>query len=287
MWQIQKLTDEGSSEPFIARLWSGACELRDLLLQHQARDYSDFEMRRTHFDERYQPVMDALGAARKRAKAIQTLLSAHKEKVASGAIIARQRNAVQINEAIGLELQEEMAAFLSAAARAAKSVQALLSYLNLDIGYLFQRQPKFAAALERLRAAGDSELANYLESTRSGWLEALILRRHALEHEGWRVPDVRYVPQSDGNVLVIEPDVDGRPVSEFVSTMIDRLLAFIEDMLALAVQRGIKDIGDLIDIPKEERDPANAKRFRLGSPALQPEVRFWRLRYTEHGFYNS
>ena len=287
MWQVRKLADEGTSEPYIARLWVGAFELRDMLLQHLARGHSDFETRRTHFDERYQPVLNALDSARKHARAIQALLSEHKMKVSSGAIVTRQQNAIEINETITLKLQEQMAAFLSASVRAAKLVQVLLLYFDLNIGFLFQQQPKFAAASESLRAAGDSDLAGYLERTRSGWLEALTKRRHALEHKGWCVPDVHYIAQSDGSVLVVEPDIDCRPISEFVSTTIDRLLGFIEDMLAVAVQRGIKDIGDLIDIPKEKRDPANAKRFRLGIPALQPGERFWRLRYTDYGFYGS
>ncbi len=287
MWQIQKVADEGTAEPYIARLWAGACELRDLLLQHQAADDADFARRRKHFADRYSPVLDALGAARKHAKAIQALLGAHKAKIAAGSVVSRQRNALQISETIGLELQEHVAAFLSAAARATKLLQELLSCLDTDIGYLFQKQPKFVAALERSRAAGESELADYLESTRSGWSETLLERRHALEHKGWRLPEVRYVEQRDSSVLAAEPEVDGRPVSGFVSTVLERVLAFAEDMLAFAVQRGIADIGDLIDIPKEDRNPGNVTRFRFGVPALQLHERFWRLRYSQYGFSDS
>lgn len=287
MWQIQKVADEGTAEPYVARLWEGAFELRDILLRHRAADDADFERRRQHFDDRYGPVLDALGAARKRASAIQELLDTHKQKIVAGSIVSRQRNTVQISETITVPMQEHMAEFLSTTARATKLLQQLLSYLDVEVGFLFQKQARFSEGLERLRAAGQAELADYLDSTRRRWSETLIERRHALEHKGWRLPDLRYVEQPDGSLLVIEPEVDGQPITRFVATILDRLLAFAEDMLAYAVQKGIAEVGDLIEIPKEDRDPANVKRFRFGVPAHQPNERFWHLRYSERGFHDS
>lgn len=253
MWQIQKVADEGTAEPYVARLWLGVCELRDLVLRHKAADDADFERRRRDFDDRYSPVLDAVGAAREHAKAIQELFAGHRAKIAAGSIVSRQRNAVQISETIGLTLQEQVAGFLSTAARATKLLQEVLSYLDLDIGFLFQKQQKFTEGLERLHAAGETELADYLDSTRRGWFETLLERRNALEHKGWRLPDVRYVEQPGGALLVIEPEVDGQPLTQFVARMLEHLLALVEDMLAYAVQAGIADVGGLIDIPKDER----------------------------------
>lgn len=284
MWQLQKVADEGTGEPYIARFWAGMLELRDLVLRHRSAGDQEFEQRRKHFDDRYSPVLDALGAARKHSAAIQALVSTHKQKVSEGTIISRQRNALQINETINIELQEQVSAFLSAAARAAKLSQDLLTYLDLNVGFLFQKDSKFAAGVERLRAEGQSQLADYLQATRLTWSNTLLERRHALEHKGWRLPDLRYIDQPNGVVLAVEPDVDGRPVSEYVATMLDRLLVFVEDMLVLAVQRGIADIGDLIDIPKESRTPAEFRRFRFGLPALQPNEPFWRLGYDSRPF---
>lgn len=287
MWQVQKIADEGTGEPYIARLWSGAMELRDLLLREHALSDLDFAVRRRHFDERYQPLLDGLSASRKHSASVGELVAGHKARVATGAVISRQRNALQINETIHIELQEQVAAFLSSAARATKAVHVLMSYLGLDIGFLFQKRQEFASALEHLRATGDVELANYLELTRSGWSEVLIERRHSLEHKGWRLPDLRYVEQPDGTVRLVEPEVDGQAVSTFVARMTNHLLGFAEDLLALAVQRGIARVGDLIDIPPEHRNPVHVKRFRFGVPALQPRERFWRLKYEDNGFYDS
>jgi len=278
------VADEGSAEPYIARLWAGACELRDLLLEHQANGKADLAVRRKQFDELYGPVLDALGAARTQARTIRGLVSAHRERVAAGVAISRERKALHVNEAIDLELQNCLAAFLPAAARAAKLLQELVAYLGMDIRCLFQKESVLEAALERLRVDGDSQLAEYLASARVRWSQTLMHRRNALEHEGWRLPDVRYVEEPSGSVSVLEPQVDGVAVSDFVAYILGQTLAFVEDMLALCVQRGIADVGNLIDIPKDQRDPGNVKRFRFGSPVLQPHEHFWELRYNEGGF---
>lgn len=287
MWQIQKVADEGTAEPFMARLMLGALELRDLLIDHLAQGDEDRERRRRHFDDRYTPVMDALGSARTHDKAIRQLLAGHSAKIVDGSIVSRQRNAVQISESINAGLQGQLASFLSSSVRAAKLLQALLSYVDVEIGILFQRESRFLAGVEQLRRAGETAFADYLAATRQGWSEVLIERRHALEHKGWRLPDVRYVEQADGSLSMIEPEVNGQPVSQFASRMLDRLLGFVEDTLAFAVQRGLAGSADLIDTPKAERDPGNVKRFRLGLPALQPNERFWQLRYTGLGLMDS
>lgn len=262
-WQARKVADEGTAEPYIARLWGGACELRDLLLEHQAGGKADLAIRRRDFDKRYSPVLDALGAARTQARAIRGLVNAHRERVAAGVATSRERKALHVNETIDLELQNYLAAFLSAAARATKLLQELVAYLGIDIRCLFQKESPFEAALETLRADGDCQLAEYLASTRVRWSQTLMHRRNALEHEGWRLLDVRYVEGPGESVTVLEPQVDGMAVSDFSAYILGQTLAFVEDMVALCVQRGIADIGNLIDIPKDQRDPGTSSVFGL------------------------
>ena len=84
-------------------------------------------------------------------------------------------------------------------------------------------------------------------------------------------------------MVFIEPIVDELTVSEFSSKMLDHVMGFVEDMIAFAVQKRISGTLDLIEIPRAERDPDNVKRFRLGSPELQPNQRFWRLKYSGLG----
>lgn len=283
MWQMKHVADEGTSEPFVARLRLGALELRDLYIGFDATNDKDRELRRRHFDERYSPVLDALDSARTHQKAISEVLDAHRAQVADGSIISRHNKAIQIGQTIDATLRDHLASFLLASARAAKLFQVVSSYLGLEIGFVFKEESKFLTALEVLRQSDASELADYLAGARQGWSATLINRRIALEHRGWRLSDAIYLENRDGSVTFKEPSVDDLPVSKFSAKMLDHLLGFVEDILAFAVQRRVRPTLDLIDVPQANRDDGNVKRFRLGSPKLQPYQQFWRLRYTGLG----
>lgn len=284
MWQLKHVADEGTSDPFIARLMLGVLELRNEFVNSTAGSDSDRELRRHDFDERYQPVFDALQAARQKVKLVHRLVSTHLDKTSRGEITSRQRNALNIAESIDSELRDEFSSFLNASARATKNLQSVLECLSLDIGFLYQKQTNFDAGIDQLRSVGKAELANYLLRVRSGWSSQLFDRRNALEHEGWRLEDVRYREHEDGTVTAIEPVVDGLPVTQFAQRMLDRLLVFAEELIAYAVQQRLSHSTDLLEIPVQQRDVSVARRFRFGIPSLQPNQTFWRIVYTDRPF---
>ena len=55
-FRIQKIADEGSSEPYIARLWLGIFELRDFALKEKLCS-NDIETARIDFDGVYHPIL--------------------------------------------------------------------------------------------------------------------------------------------------------------------------------------------------------------------------------------
>lgn len=284
MWTIQKLMNEGTQEPFVARLWSGVFELRDLTLRPRTSDDKEYESLRHQFDDLYTPVLNALGTARETQRRIEGLVASHRAKLASGEIVSYQANALELAESISLPLQQDFSSFLSAAARAVKTLQTLLCFLGVDIGCLFAKPANFQAGLNALAGGGHGVLADYLRDIRSGWSERLMGRRNAQEHDGWRLPDVAYSPPSMPPVQMKEPEVDGQGVSEYTTEMLAHALAFTEDLIAYAAQRSIRPPGTLAEIPPAERDSKHPKRFFLTVPALQPKAQVWSLKYSARGF---
>jgi hypothetical protein len=284
MWTIQKFMDEGTQEPFVARFWSGIFELRDLALRPRTSDNKEYDRLRRQFDDLYTPVLDALGTARDAQKRIAGIVTSHRAKLASGEIVSYQANALELAESITLPLQQDFSSFLSAAARAVRTLQTLLRFFDVDVGCLFAKSAKFEAGFKALAAGGDGVLPDYLRDVRRGWSERLIGRRNAHEHEGWRLPDVGYSPPAVTPVQMKEPAVDGQAVSEYTAEMLGHVLAFTENLIAYAVQRRIPPPGTLAEIPPAERDPEHPKRFFLTVPALQPEAQVWSLKYSARGF---
>jgi hypothetical protein len=275
MLTIQKAMDEGTAEPFIARLVFGMLSLRDQVFQQESL--------RQEFDSLYEPVLEALFAMRKAVRDIRNQITQHERRTASGEIIRWQRNAMAINESINAGLRDDLGRFLNSAVRAIKLLQNVASLLNLNIGGLFAKEQNFQRQMKDLEAKGRAELAAYLRESRSHWSERLTSRRNALEHEGWTLDTVRYSVAADRTVQVCEPTVDSQRVSDWVTAQAAHVIVFVEDILMYGFQQMLPPYVAVVEIPLGERDPNIPTRFNVGFPQIQVVVR-WVLRYDPVGF---
>jgi hypothetical protein len=278
-FQIQKVRDEGSSEPFIARLWLGILEIRDQVLQFGSDDPASA---RNAFDRDYQPVLDALETLRTAAGNIQSLIAEHRQKIESGEAVSFQPNAVAIIESIEVPLRDTVSMFLNAGARVLKGIQPLLDRFQIPIWCLFMKEANFQKGLEDLRAKGHARVADYLSAVRTSWSEQFMERRNALEHKGWRPSPVVY--RVDGKrIAMIEPDIDGVPASEYADRMSNRIIGFVEDLLVYAFSMMLPAPVILIEEPAIERDPARPTRFQLSLAGVDRTP--WSLQYDDQGFH--
>ena len=283
MWTVLKAMDEGSAEPFIARLMIGILELRDHHIQARMQSQSQLEPMRKECDDLYGPVLDALCVARKAAASISDAVAQHQQKVKSGEIVRWQRNALEIHESINSQLQDDLGRFLNGAVRAIKLLQPAAAHLGTDLGGLFVKDLNHEKRLRQLEAAGRSPLADHLRRCRVEWSERLVKRRNSLEHEGWVLGSVEYTPNADRSVTMTEPTIDSVSVSEWVTKQVAHLLAFVEEVMAHAFAHALPSELVLVEIPAKDRDPAQPRRFRLGFPALENVVA-WKPQYDSAGF---
>ena len=250
---IQKFADEGSSSPFMARIMLGILRLRELA-------YSD-PPRRDSFDKHYEFVNSSLMNARSTAQGMLKTWREHTRRVDDGEIARIEGRAIRVDESIDKELRKEVESFLNAAVRALKQgMQALATELHMDIGFLFKKQTAFEAGIAALQRT-DPLLANYLAKTRD-WSEPLVQCRNDIEHTGWTLPRIRY-EQSSNDVKAHEPQIDGRPFTEFVSFMLDRLCCFVEEFTACCLQKQMPAEISIREIPLADRPAGIPERFQV------------------------
>lgn len=252
-WVIQKIADEGSTSPFIARLSMGIMLLRDVV-------YSD-PVKRNEFDKPYEIVIGSLMNARTTAKEIAELWAEHARKVAAGEIAQIQGPTLHIDESIDKDLRKQAENFLNAAVRALKQgMQDLGNALQVNIGFMFTKQRAFEAGIAALHST-DPLLADYLRQTRT-WAEPLLESRNAIEHKGWTLPRVTYI-QTNNSVTAGEPQISSQPVTEFVKIMLDRLCCFVEEFTAHCLQRQMPAEITIAEIPPVTRLAEAPVRFTL------------------------
>jgi hypothetical protein len=252
-WTVQKVADEGSSSPLMARLMIGMLRLRDNVFDHTNRD---------PFDKAYDFVLKSLFSARDAMRQLTKVWQEHERKVNAGEVARVERNAIHVDESVDRELGQEAEAFINAAARAIKKgMQEVAAVLGVNIGFLFQKQAAFEAGVAALQAS-DPALADYLRQARTVWSELLQDARNAVEHEGWTLPRVLYTRIAAG-VQATEPQIAGRPVTEFASFILDRLACFVEEVTAHLLMRKSPALMALAEIPPPDRKPDVPERFRL------------------------
>jgi hypothetical protein len=150
-------------------------------------------------------------------------------------------------------------------------MQSLARELQVDIGFLFRRQGALNTGIAALKNS-DPLLAEYSRQTRT-WSERLLECRNAVEHEGWMLPRVTYARTGDA-VEAHQPSISNEPVSEFVKEIFDRLMCFVEEVVAHCLQKRMPAGITITEIPVAERLAEAPERFKLtlaigGMPAWQ------------------
>lgn len=269
---VSKFFDEGTSSPFIARLFLGALRLRDIALPDPAD--------RKVFDKSYDFVVTTILNTRITARQIVDMLTEHKRKVFAGEIARLQGLIIHIDENIDRELRKHTEDFLNSGVRVIKQgMQDVTKILHLNIGFLFKKENAFENGVREL-ANIHPELAAYLRETRK-WSERLISSRNAVEHEGWTLPRIEYKDNS-GQIQTEEPQISGQPITEFVQYMIDRLCCFTEEVTAYALLMQMPEGISITEIPLSQRNPQCAERFRIA--LVLGGMPLWSIAYHESPF---
>jgi hypothetical protein len=274
---IHKRGDEGTSSPFIARVFLGICMLRDQAIADKSL--------KNEFDKSFEGVLTGLESLRDTAKSINKLYSSHSDAVARGQSARIVNGDIYVDEPIDLELKKQIESLISTASRVVKErMKGLMKILDANIGFLFQKESAFKNGVARLRT-NDPALANYLVETRAKWCERLLkIRNDLLEHGTWSLERVRY-ELSGTSVHVIEPLVDGQPVTDFVSHIVDRICCFVEELCTHALQARMRNDVSITEMPLSERKPENVTRFRVA--LVGGGTSLWTIAYHDTKFEDT
>jgi len=268
---FSKMSDEGTSSPFIARLSLGILRFRDVVFL----DRTEHEK----FDEAYEFVFTTISNVRANAKKIDEMITGHRVNVASGRAARLKGHTINIEESIDFALHSCVAEFLNGSVRLLKdAMQKLLVVLELNIGCLYRKSGGFKTGISTLRKT-DPLLADYLQETRK-WSERLISIRNDL-HEGWLLPKFAY-KENSGTIEVEKPQILGQTASEFVNHMTDRVCCFVEEVLIYALQARMPSGLSVAEIPISERKPVCPERFE--PTFVSGGTKIWRIAHHESKF---
>ncbi len=281
IYQVKKISDEGTSSPFIARFFVGIIELRDQLFLMEIPP-GEQDSVRNRFDDKYKPLLEAAQAVRDAALEVKTIIGIHLDAIRTGEIVHFRPNQYDILKTIDIPLGQAVDKLIDQSIVATKAcLQSILrDPLALELGFFFQADQEFNAQIEKLRTSGDGLFAKYLEDVRSKWHAGLQNLRVQHEHKGWSLEMITYYLAAPNKVEMKLPNVQGVPVDIFAISTANRVLLSIENIMVFAMQRHCSLPIYAIEIPMEQRDPSNIQRFRIAPGGLDSSPP-WSIVYKE------
>lgn len=278
---FQKIADEGTSSPFIARMMLGVNEFGRKTIEYLHLENGDEAIQQ--FFAVYQPIYNNLSAARTAAKALSSEVSTHIVKTERGENILESHNSFQVTETVHDTIRDNFHKVLVQLVIATKAAQRIPALFGLDIGFLFQKDSGFDSGITRLRKDGHILLADYLIEVRRLWSQDLLARRAAHEHEGWNLANGTYSRTTRGNVTFLVPIVDGLPAPMYAARMANNVISFIENLAVYTFQTALYHTQfPWTFIEEPGRNAGIASRFVM--TIRQPNTIDWKLKYVVSDF---
>lgn len=263
---------EGTGDPFIARVFLGLMEMARNTFASPDKNA---------FDERFSGTLSAALELRKTLVAIRTLIANHKEALQKGTIVKKAQVDPLLTERIDSPLRSHAVRFLEMADAIVKNLPLTMKFFRINVEHMADREQRFVKDCER-NEAKHSELVAYLRKLRPLLLD-IVEQYRKIRVEGWNLANIDYT-FSDGVVSMVEPSVGGEPLSEYIERVFSILALAIEEVIMYGFQRSMTGSIAIVEIPRDQRDPINAQRFKGGWRASEP---IWQLTWTGKSFYES
>jgi hypothetical protein len=271
-FESRQIGMEGTGEPFIARVFLGLMDMPTNIFSEQDKNA---------FDERFWSTLSAALELRKALVSIQKLIAGHNDALQKGTIVKKAQADPLLSERIDNPLRSHTVHFLEMADAIIKNLPSAIKFFQINIEYMADREQRFAKGYER-NEAKHPELVAYLRQLRPSLLD-IDEQFRKMRVEGWNLSNAKYT-FSDSVVSMVEPLIDGEPVSKYVERVFSTLALAIEEVIMYGFQRSLTDFIAIAEIPLEQRDPINAQRFKTTLRDSEPT---WHLKWTGSGFYES
>jgi hypothetical protein len=271
-FEVRRMGMEGAGEPFIARIFLGLSTIAPHVFAPADKP---------EFDERFSGTLGAALELRQSLVSIRKVLTDHKQALESGKIVRKKGPDPLLSERIDGPLRSHTVKFLEMAASIIENLPITMKAFKINIDYFSEREERFARGCERYETKYP-ELVEYLRKLRPSVLQ-IDEAFKKMRYSGWNLPNVRYTVIDDVEIM-IEPQIEAAPVSDFVEGMFAVLALTVEDLIAYGFQSTLTGRIALAEIPLSQRNPQNGQRFRTTLRGSEP---LWQLKWTGRGFYES
>lgn len=264
---IQKISDEGTSEPFFARMMCQNLELRRFIA------HSDESIK--EFDALYEPIFNNLVECRQALRESVKLISDHSRKISTGEIISGQEKAWTITESVDKDLNRNFKVFFIKARISLQCLDKFSKFMDNSIGFFFQEEKEFQKGIQNFIADGkDQRRLNFIEMFKNdrAWYSLLREIRVKIEHEGFNLPPAKYIIDSQGRGQVLFPLINNETIEDTLNLMWGNIFEFSEDVFVSLIGFKLTFPAMISIIPESDRRSDMPIKYRVTSAINPPGI---------------
>jgi hypothetical protein len=272
LFEVRHFMDEGTSEPFMARLFLAPLEMQQSVMPPTAKQ---------QFDEFWSGCIYPALDMRKAMLAIRNLVENHKKALVRKSIVRKKGKQVFLTERIDNPLRSQVAQLLEMASHVLENLPGVMKFLGVEMSFYSAKETRFLKGLEKAQMERP-ELAEYLMRWRPRIL-AIQEQFQKLRYSGWHLPNILYVEEGD-TFAMKELKIEDLPVAEFAEKVFNEVAVGLEELIMYALQGQCKGSLMIDEIPLAARDPKNPQRFKRN---VKGAAMAWELKWSGKGFYES
>ncbi|OGJ67704.1 hypothetical protein A2947_03230 [Candidatus Peribacteria bacterium RIFCSPLOWO2_01_FULL_54_110] len=248
-----KFADEGSADPFIARMMIQIHEIA-------ATAFSD-PKERGEFERLYEPVLQNFREARYAAENFVQMVNDYEEKINNGEWVFKDDEGnFEITETIRVEANLLFKDFFIRARMAMDNILKVAIFLKRDIGFAYDSDKKFEEGVAKIAVIGGNVeyhrmWCQMIREARGTWLTNLIKTRVEIEHDGFTLPHLRCELSSGKPRLIPWKMADGQDVRETIQNYWKHVFHYNELLMIFLLSTHLPSGMGIMSIPPRNRDP--------------------------------
>jgi hypothetical protein len=106
-------------------------------------------------------------------------------------------------------------------------------------------------------------LAEFIKSHREGWYRKFKDLRDDIEHNGYKLPQIKHRIGSDGNVEILFPVLNGQSIEETLTFGFNNLSGLCEEIIVFIMSLELKEPNWIWRIPEEKREKFNWAHYKV------------------------
>ncbi|MFA6459098.1 MAG: SEC-C metal-binding domain-containing protein [Candidatus Paceibacterota bacterium] len=252
-----------SEDHFLNRFMFGILNIRDFVVPKEKRN---------EFDKDYDAILQNLTEANFAKDFSLSCMKGHIKAIHDGKDGVVTGYQLNVTHPIDTELNVFFKDFFIRSTMAIGGLQRLLNkWFGYNTSFLFsddEKKFKKGASSFKLDQKDPrfQNLAMFIKSHRDDWYIKFKDLRDDIEHNGYKLPQIKHRVGPDGKVQVLFPAPHGQTIEQILNIGWNNLLNLCEEVLVFIMSLELKDQYIIWKVPEEKREQFNWVRYKVSIP---------------------